>query len=138
MISSIRSFLLASVLSSVVVVLLLAMVVNYGLTQKGFRKGPNQAFPVKVDLGRDELDRFLAHQMELPGADVQPVPHRNYRYAGLGGHLIGYMNEVNANDLKALNAQAGADPYNLGDYIGRRGLEWRYERVLRGHDGKER
>jgi penicillin-binding protein 2 len=100
--------------------------------------GPNQAFAVKADLGRDELDRFLAHQMELPGADVQPVPHRNYRYAGLGGHLIGYMNEVNANDLKVLNAQPDIEPYSLGDYIGRRGLEYRYESVLRGEDGKER
>jgi two-component system, OmpR family, sensor histidine kinase QseC len=38
MISSIRSFLLASILSSVVVILLLAIAVNYALTQKGFRK----------------------------------------------------------------------------------------------------
>lgn len=38
MISSIRSFLLTSILSSVVIILLLAIVINYGLTQKGFRK----------------------------------------------------------------------------------------------------
>jgi penicillin-binding protein 2 len=98
----------------------------------------NQPFTVKVDIGRDELDRFLARQMDLPGVDVLPVPHRSYRYGSLGGHLIGYMNEVGPDDLKRQNAQAGQQPYNLGDYIGRRGLESRYESDLRGEDGKER
>ena len=100
-------------------------------------------FTVRVDLGRDELDRFLAVQMDLPGADVFPVPHRHYRFGSLGGHLIGYMNEVGAEELKRLNdslAQAGQAErrYMLGDYVGRRGLERKWENVLRGIEGKER
>jgi penicillin-binding protein 2 len=100
-------------------------------------------FTLKVDITREELDLYLAHQMELPGVDVQATPHRNYRYAGLGGHLIGYMNEVRADEQKRLNEElvATASPqglYLLGDYVGRRGLERRFERELRGVDGKER
>jgi penicillin-binding protein 2 len=81
--------------------------------------------------------------MDLPGVDVQPIPHRNYRYAGLGGHLIGYMNEAGPDELKRLNeevqsSETGQGPYLLGDYTGRRGLERRFERQLRGIDGKER
>src|SRR5512139_2864973 len=45
-------------------------------------------FTVKIDIGRDELDRYLAHSMDLLGVDVVPTPHRSYRYGGLGGHLI--------------------------------------------------
>ena len=114
---------------------------------------PEQPITVRVDVGRDELDRFLASQTDLPGADVLPVPHRNYRYGSLGGHLIGYMNEVGTRDLqeqgkrieeqKKRMAEGGQnDPveveYSLGDYLGRRGLERRYERILRGVDGEER
>jgi penicillin-binding protein 2 len=100
-------------------------------------------FTVKVDIPRGELDRYLANQMDLPGVDVQPVPHRNYRYASMGGHLIGYMNEVGPDELKRLNegldqAESEQGPYLLGDYVGRRGLERRFERELRGIDGKER
>jgi penicillin-binding protein 2 len=100
-------------------------------------------FPVKVDIAREELDQYLAHQMDLPGVDVQPTPHRNYRYASLGGHLIGYMNEAGPDELKRLNedparAASGQGPYLLGDYVGRRGLERKYEHELRGVDGKER
>jgi penicillin-binding protein 2 len=100
-------------------------------------------FTVKVDVSREELDLFLVSQMDLPGVDVQPIPHRNYRYGALGGHLVGYMNEVGADELKRLNddlghSGTGQGPYLLGDYTGRRGLERRYERELRGVDGKER
>ena len=100
-------------------------------------------FTVKVDMPREELDLFLANQMDLPGVDVQATPHRNYRYGALGGHLIGYMNEAGPDELKKLNEELQRDratqsPYQVGDYVGRRGLERRFERELRGTDGKER
>jgi penicillin-binding protein 2 len=98
-------------------------------------------FTVKVDIAREELDVLLANLPEaLPGVDVQPTPHRNYRYAGLGGHMIGYMNEVGPDEMKRLNEDLppGQGPYLLGDYVGRRGLERRWERDLRGIDGKKR
>jgi penicillin-binding protein 2 len=100
-------------------------------------------FTVKIDVGRDALDQYLANQMELLGVDVVATPHRNYRYASLGGHLIGYMNEPSPEELKRLNEdiqKTGTKQglYQLGDYVGRRGLERRFERDLRGVDGKER
>ncbi|HET8539408.1 MAG TPA: penicillin-binding protein 2 [Anaeromyxobacter sp.] len=100
-------------------------------------------FTVKIDITRDELDKYLANAADLPGVDVQPTPHRNYRFGALGGHLIGYMNEAGPDELKRLNEEVqrtgtGQGPYLLGDYVGRRGLERRYERELRGIDGKER
>jgi penicillin-binding protein 2 len=100
-------------------------------------------FPVKVDVGRDELDLLLAQSLDLPGVDVQATPHRNYRFGTLGAHLIGYMNEVGPDELKRLNeelasSETGQGPYLLGDYVGRRGLERRFERDLRGVDGKQR
>ncbi|MGC3997238.1 MAG: penicillin-binding protein 2 [Anaeromyxobacter sp.] len=100
-------------------------------------------FTIKVDISREELDRFLAQQGDLPGVDVQPTPHRHYRYGPLGGHLIGYMNEVGDDELKRYNdglrkGGSGQPLYQLGDYVGRRGLEYRFEPFLRGTDGAER
>jgi penicillin-binding protein 2 len=100
-------------------------------------------FTVKIDVPRDEVDRYLANASDLLGVDVQPTPHRNYRFGSLGGHLIGYMNEAGPDELKRLNEDvqrtgSGQGPYLLGDYMGRRGLERRFERELRGIDGKER
>ncbi len=100
-------------------------------------------FTIKVDITREELDQYLASSMDLIGVDVVTTPHRNYRYGSLGGHLIGYMNEAGPDELKRLNEElqlssSDQGPYLLGDYMGRRGLERRFERQLRGVDGKER
>ncbi len=100
-------------------------------------------FTVKVDIAREELDQYLASSMDLLGVDVVTTPHRNYRFASLGGHLIGYMNEAGPDELKKLNEELQTSaseqgPYLLGDYVGRRGLERRFERQLRGIDGAER
>ncbi len=111
---------------------------------KGARKLERfRPFTVKVDVRREDLDVLEANGMDLPGVDVQAVPHRSYRYGALGGHLIGYMNEVGAEELKRLNEGLERDgspqgAYQVGDYVGRRGLERRWEKVLRGVDGKRR
>src|SRR6266511_764065 len=102
-----------------------------------------QPFTLKIDVGREALDQYLASQMELVGVDVVATPHRNYRYASFGGHLIGYMNEAGPDELTQLNDDvlrtgSGQGAYRLGDYVGRRGLERKFERDLRGRGGKER
>lgn len=102
-------------------------------------------FTVKVDIAREELDVIEANRVPgaLSGVDVIPAPHRNYRYGSWGGHLFGYMNEIGSEELKRANeiidAQEGDQlRYQLGDYVGRRGLEKRWESVLRGIDGLRR
>jgi len=97
-------------------------------------------FVVRVDVRREEVDVIEALVEDLPGVDILPAPHRDYRFAGLGGHLIGYMNEVGPKELEALNQElkrAGSEQgaYSLGEYVGRRGLEKKFERTLRGVDG---
>ena len=101
-------------------------------------------FTVKVDISRDELDVIEANRIELSGAvDVLPTPHRSYRHGIWASHLLGYMNEVGPEELVKLNAEiekAGGDlqPYQARDFVGRRGLEKRFERDLRGVDGTQR
>ncbi len=102
-------------------------------------------FSVKVDIAREELDVVEANRVpgQLSGVDVIPAPHRSYRYGSWGSHLFGYMNEVGAEELKKVNEDIVASGssqllYQLGDYIGRRGLERRWESTLRGTDGRRR
>lgn len=102
-------------------------------------RGPQRYQPlaIAVDLPRDALDVLQAHLHELPGVDVERVPHRSYRTGSAMAHVLGYMNEVTQEELVRLNAASTGDraPYALGDYIGRRGVERAYELELRGRDG---
>jgi len=99
-------------------------------------------FVVKVDIAREELDVVEANRMPggLAGVDVIPTPHRSYRHGASGGHLFGYTNEIGPEELDRANEELpeGALPYQPGDYVGRRGLERRYEAELRGVDGRRR
>jgi penicillin-binding protein 2 len=97
------------------------------------RTAPFQPLPVRIDLTRDEYDRINARRDMLDGVEVVPVPHRNYRTGSIISHVLGYMNEINLDELEKLNAEGGR--YALGDYIGRRGLERYFETTLRGTDG---
>ncbi len=93
-------------------------------------------FLLKVDIGRDLVDVFAAHRAELDGIDLLPTPHRSYKRGTLAGHALGYLSEVNEDELDQLQEQ-GLD-YHEGDYIGRRGVERAFEDQLRGKDGAER
>ncbi len=92
-------------------------------------------FELFRDIDREQLAALETHLAELPALDIVTVPLRDYPYATLGAHMIGYLNEVNADDIKR-----AADPstYHPGDRIGRSGLEKRYEALLKGSRGFRR
>jgi penicillin-binding protein 2 len=87
---------------------------------------------VELDIPRDQVDVLEAHRSELSCVDLIPTPHRNYRVGASLGHVIGYMSEVTPDEL-----EDRPDEYRRGQTIGRRGLERRWERELRGKDGRE-
>ena len=92
-------------------------------------------FTVKVDVDLDSLDRLEANRLDFEGAvDVIAAPHRNYRYGTLAAHVFGYMNEISAEELADLERE-GLKGYQLGDYVGRRGVERKFESDLKGVDG---
>lgn len=91
---------------------------------------------VRLDVNRDELDVLEAWRDRLPGVDIVPAPHRNYRNGPLAVHLLGYLGEIGPEQLDRSRRNGG--DYRPGDYVGKRGVELRYESRLRGKDGIER
>jgi len=96
-------------------------------------KGYSVYMPIllKQDIGRDALAQVAAHKFDLPGVDVNVEARRHYIDPNSAAHLIGYLSEINAEELKS-----GKYPENKGgDFIGRFGAEKTYERQLRGQRG---
>jgi penicillin-binding protein 2 len=72
----------------------------------------------------------LQEQMwKYEGFFIQKKSLRDYRI-GFGANVLGYVSEVNNNDLKYDNY------YQQGELIGRQGIEKSYENELRGKKGK--
>lgn len=106
------------------------------IRQKARSTDKYQRVPVHVDLTRDQLDVLLAHHMEFSGLNIEDIPHRSYRAGPVLAHLLGYMNEITQDELEERNLSGGQ--YNLGDYVGRRGIERSFENMLRGTDGSRK
>lgn len=67
----------------------------------------------------------------LPGAAIRKVNDRVYPQGSLAAHAVGYMSEVNADELKELAPRG----YISGDKIGRSGIEAWGEQWLAGKKG---
>ena len=77
-----------------------------------------------------ETYAILQEQMwKYEGFFIQKKSLRDYR-VGYGANVLGYVSEVNNNDLKY------DDYYRQGELIGRQGIEKSYENELRGEKGK--
>ena len=88
---------------------------------------------VANDLGRDTLARVEARLWALPGVLTEVSPIRAYRYGLEAGHVLGWLGQINAEQL-ASRAYQG---YRRGDVVGTAGVERVLDRELRGRDGGE-
>ncbi len=88
---------------------------------------------IKKKLSREELAVIEANLFNLPGARTQFRPERNYIYGSLASHIIGYLGEISEKELKS-----GKYRDNLaGDYIGKYGVEGKWQKYLNGVRGGE-
>jgi penicillin-binding protein 2 len=81
----------------------------------------------KVFFLRENQDRF-------PGVTVERVFAREYKQGTIGAHLFGNVGEVTAEQLK-LPRYASLEQ---GDAVGQSGIEYEYDRFLRGKPGTTR
>lgn len=84
------------------------------------------------DVTREQLAALETHRREFRGISIITVPVRNYPYGALGAHSVGFINEVNAEDLERFPERG----YRAGQFIGRSGIERAWESYLRGRDGQ--
>jgi len=90
---------------------------------------PFQPIAVKKDISWGELSALKARRLDLPGVEIQIVPIRVYPYGTLAAHVLGYGGEINKEELKERTG------YQMGDWVGKYGVELTWEKQLRGSDG---
>ncbi|MFH1757600.1 MAG: penicillin-binding protein 2, partial [Pseudomonadota bacterium] len=86
---------------------------------------------LKADISREELAMVETRRLDLPGVTVDMVIRRNYPHENLAAHLIGYLGEISQEELE----QEEFINYKIGYYIGKYGIEQKFELDLRGENG---
>ncbi len=85
------------------------------------------------NLSWDTVARIENKRSELPGVEILPNNRRLYIDNKVGAHMLGYLAEVDKDDLEIFQKKNLS--YELGDWVGRSGLERKWEKYLRGIDG---
>ncbi|MEM8959905.1 MAG: penicillin-binding protein 2 [Acidobacteriota bacterium] len=87
--------------------------------------------PVRVadNLSLGQVARFDAVHLERPEFDVAVAHRRLYRFGHQVAHVIGYLGEASRTEVEAGH-------YKVGDRVGKKGIERRFQDELQGSDGE--
>jgi len=95
------------------------------------KNGPFRPTIFEDLLPPDMYARLEENIWKFPGFNLQERPIRVYPF-NAAAHIMGYVGEVDSSILRRSN-----NFYQLGDYVGRSGLEQYYEKALMGQRGIE-
>jgi penicillin-binding protein 2 len=92
---------------------------------------PYSAVTVRSDAPNSVLAYIKERQEDFPGVDVERIYLRDYPREQLAAHMLGYVGEISPKELKARRNRG----VKQGTIIGKAGVEYTYDRYLRGRDG---
>ncbi len=89
---------------------------------------------VKQDTARRIVSYLLEHTLTFPGVEVRQNYLRDYPLGELGAHFLGQLGEISEKELTEQQFRG----YSAGDVVGQSGVEYTYDKWLRGTDGSVR
>ena len=97
------------------------------------------SLPIRTKLSDDEVARFVAQRFRFAGVDVRARLFRHYPLGEVGSHLLGYIGRINQAEKLAMEDwdEELQGNYRGTEYIGKLGVEQRYESELHGTTGFE-
>lgn len=97
---------------------------------------PFTSVPLRYVLSDQEKSRIAVNSHLLEGVAIEPQFVRSYPYADLTAHSVGYVSEINRQELDGLNEEE-KENYGGTNHIGKTGIERTYEDILHGTVGYE-
>jgi len=98
------------------------------------RISPYTPVAIATDVPIETITYLAEHRGDFPGVEAARLPVREYPHGPLMAHVIGYTGEINDEELEARAEQE----YQLGDTVGKAGVERSYETDLRGQPRRVR
>jgi penicillin-binding protein 2 len=80
----------------------------------------------------EDIAPIESRRLELPELTVETEPQRTYPRRGLAAHVLGYLQELTTDEIRA-RPDRKTRP---GEMVGKTGVEREYDDLLRGQDGQ--
>ena len=95
------------------------------------------SLPIRTRLSDEEIALFAANRYRFPGVEINSRLFRHYPQGEIFSHVVGHIGRVNQREVEQFEADGLAANYRGTDYIGKLGLEQKYESHLHGTTGVE-
>jgi len=95
------------------------------------------SLPIRTRLSDEEIALFAANRYRFPGVEINSRLFRHYPQGEIFSHVVGHIGRVNQREAEQFEADGIAANYRGTDYIGKLGLEQKYESHLHGTTGVE-
>jgi len=107
---------------------------KYDEHTKGVFRQPYKPLKLIADADPKVLASVAERRYELTGVLIEEEPYRMYPQGSIAGNVIGYMGQINEDELREL----GTSGYRNTSQIGKSGIERQLEGYLHGKDGINR
>ena len=106
------------------------MAIRYEITTKGYSS--TKPLEIAENVPREIIAQVSERNSEFSGVSIVPVSTRTYPNGSLASHIIGYIGKIKEEEY-----EANKEEYEKDDYVGRTGIEYTFEKYLKGKDGTE-
>lgn len=99
------------------------LAIRYQILQDGY--STTKSITIANSISRESALEFNERSESFPGISVSVEPIRQYVSGNLASHVVGTIGKIS--EVK--------EGYNTNDYIGKTGIEYLFEKYLKGQDG---
>ena len=103
---------------------------RYKITTTGY--SATKSITIATDVNEEIVAQISERNSDFPGISIETSASRTYLAGDLAAHVIGYTGQITETEY---NEQK--DIYDMDDVVGRTGIEYLFEELLRGEDGEK-
>ena len=104
------------------------LAIRYEISYKGYSN--TKSIEIASNISRKSLLQIKERNSEFPGVEVTEKSTRIYPLGNTASHIIGQIGKIESSEL-----EGNEDTYNPNDIIGKAGIEYVFEKYLKGKNG---
>ena len=104
--------------------------IRYIITTKGY--SATKSITIATNVSDEVVAQISERNSDFSGISIETKAARTYLAGSMAAHVIGYTGKIKEEEYKA-----NKDDYDIDDIIGKTGIEYVFEKYLKGTDGEK-
>ena len=104
--------------------------IRYIITTTGY--SATKSITIATNVNEEVVAQISERNSDFPGVSISTNAARTYLAGNLAAHVIGYTGKIKEDEYNA-----NKDIYSIDDIIGKTGIEYVFEKYLKGTDGEK-